>query len=62
VPWWRRSITGDMPQEQSYPAYRLPFAINLGLVLFVAGIFYIGLWPAPVINLLQSVSQALFAG
>ena len=62
IPWWRRSITADMPPETNYPAYRIPWATSLGLLLFLAGIFFVGLWPSPVINLLRDASSALFAG
>ena len=46
-PWWRRNITGDMPQERSYPPLAVPFSITLGLVIFLVGVFFVGLWPAP---------------
>ncbi len=62
VPWWRRSITGDMAPERMFPQYRIPFATTAGLTLFLAGIFFLGLWPAPAIDVLQAASQALFAG
>jgi proton-translocating NADH-quinone oxidoreductase chain N len=62
VPWWRRSITGDMPQERFYPQFSITFAIKAGLVLFLVGIFFVGLWPAPLIDLMQGVSQSVFAG
>ncbi|HEX2514807.1 MAG TPA: hypothetical protein VH257_08890, partial [Chloroflexota bacterium] len=60
-PWWRRNITGDMPQERSYPPLAVPFSITLGLVIFLVGVFFVGLWPAPLIDLLQGASQSLFA-
>jgi NADH:ubiquinone oxidoreductase subunit 2 (subunit N) len=62
VPWWRRSITGDMPPEQSFPQYRISWVTTLGLTLFVAGIFALGIYPAPAIDLLRDASSALFAG
>jgi NADH-quinone oxidoreductase subunit N len=62
VPWWRRRITAEMPQERFYPPQRVSVAISLGLVLFLVGIFGIGLWPAPLTDLLQGASQAVFGG
>ncbi|MDQ3703210.1 MAG: NADH-quinone oxidoreductase subunit N, partial [Chloroflexota bacterium] len=61
IPWWRRSITGDMTPERFFPQYHIPFATTLGLALFLFGIFFLGLWPAPAIDLLRAASQALFA-
>ena len=61
VPVWRLPLTVDMPPERSYPAYRIPWVTNLALALFAAGIFFIGLYPRPVIDALQSASSALFA-
>jgi NADH-quinone oxidoreductase subunit N len=60
-PWWRRNITGDMPQERSYQPLAVPFSITLGLVIFLVGVFFVGLWPSPLIDLLQGASQSLFA-
>ena len=51
-----------MPQEQQLPGPGVPFAITLGLVIFLVGIFFVGLWPAPLIDLLQGASQSLFGG
>ncbi|MGH2352069.1 MAG: NADH-quinone oxidoreductase subunit N [Chloroflexota bacterium] len=62
TPWWQRRITGEMPPEHTYPQYRIPFALTAGLLLFLVGVFYIGLWPRDLIELLQGASQALFAG
>jgi hypothetical protein len=39
----------------------VPFSITLGLVIFLVGVFFVGLWPAPLIDLLQGASQSLFA-
>jgi NADH-quinone oxidoreductase subunit N len=61
IPWWRRDITADVPHERSYPAVRVGWAVTLGLFLFAVGIFYIGLYPRDLIDLLQSASSALFA-
>jgi NADH-quinone oxidoreductase subunit N len=62
VPWWKRKITADMPPEQDFPHVSVPFAITLGLLVFLVGIFGIGLWPAPLIDLLQGASAAVFGG
>jgi len=62
IPWWKRKITADMPKEQSYPQFSVPFAITLGLLIFLVGIFGLGLWPAPLIDLLQGVSASVFGG
>jgi hypothetical protein len=62
VPWWRRSITADMPPEQAFPQHRIPFATTAALALFLAGIFAIGLWPAPLMEALSDASGALFGG
>ena len=61
IPWWRRDITADVPKEQRFPSYHIPFALTLGLALAAAGIFFIGLYPSPITDALQSVSAALFA-
>jgi NADH:ubiquinone oxidoreductase subunit 4 (subunit M) len=62
VPWWKRDITADVPHERFFPAYRVSWVTNFGLLLFAIGIFFIGLYPAPLIDALQSVSSALFGG
>ncbi|MBI3971865.1 MAG: NADH-quinone oxidoreductase subunit NuoN [Chloroflexi bacterium] len=62
TPWWRRDITADMPPEDAFPPHRISWVTNLSLALFLVGIFVIGLWPQPVIDLLVEASNALFAG
>ncbi|MGI8424016.1 MAG: NADH-quinone oxidoreductase subunit N [Chloroflexota bacterium] len=62
MPWWKRDITADMPKEHYYAAYRIPWATTAGLSLFVAGIFYIGIYPSDLITALQAASAALFGG
>jgi len=61
IPWWKRDITADMPKEQSFPPHRIDRSLTLGLILFMAGVFFIGTYPAPVIDILQAASDALFA-
>ena len=56
-----RDITADMPKEQYYPQLRIPWATTLGLLLFLVGVFGIGLYPMPIIDALKSASAALFA-
>jgi len=60
--WWEVDITMDMPKERAYPQFRVPWVTTVSLLLFLAGIFWIGLWPLPIVDLLQSASRALFAG
>ncbi len=60
--WWEVDITMDMPKERAYPPFRVPWVMTVSLLLFLAGIFWIGLWPMPIVDLLQSASRALFAG
>ena len=62
VSWWKRDITADMPKERFFPAYRIPLATTAGLLLFLAGIFYIGIYPTDLISALQDASASLFAG
>jgi hypothetical protein len=56
-----RDITADMPKEHYYPQLRIPWATTLGLLLFLAGVLGIGLYPTPVMEALKSASAALFA-
>jgi NADH-quinone oxidoreductase subunit N len=60
--WWQRDITADMPKERVFPGYRIPIATTAGLLLFLAGIFYIGIYPTDLIGALQDASASLFAG
>ncbi|HEX2035095.1 MAG TPA: NADH-quinone oxidoreductase subunit N [Chloroflexota bacterium] len=62
VPWWGRSITAEMPPEQFFPPYRVSRTITLSLVLFLVGVFFLGLWPQPVMDLLQAAGRSLFVG
>jgi NADH-quinone oxidoreductase subunit N len=62
IPWWKRSITAEMPPEQFYPPYRIPWVTHLSLALFLAGILFIGLYPTPIMSALVAASRALFAG
>ena len=62
IPWWKRDITADMPKERAFPAYKIPVATTAGLLLFLAGIFYIGIYPTDLIVALQDASASLFAG
>ncbi|HEV2121809.1 MAG TPA: NADH-quinone oxidoreductase subunit N [Chloroflexota bacterium] len=60
VPWWKRDITADMAPEQHYPHYPVSWVMVFALLLFLVGIFWLGLWPAPILDLLQDASDALF--
>jgi NADH-quinone oxidoreductase subunit N len=62
LPWWKRDITADMPPERQFPPHAISWVTTLALLLFLVGVFWIGIYPAPVIELLQDASSALFAG
>jgi NADH-quinone oxidoreductase subunit N len=61
IPWYRRDITADMPKERAYPQYRIGWSLTLGLLLFLAGIFFVGIYPSPIMDALQAASTSLFA-
>jgi hypothetical protein len=61
-PWWQSSITADMPHEQRFPQFRVPWEITAALIVFLIGVFVIGVWPAPLMEALQSAGRALFLG
>jgi hypothetical protein len=58
---WGRDVSMDMPKERAYPPYRVPWVTTAGLVLSLVGIFWIGLYPAWIVDLLQSAARSLFA-
>jgi hypothetical protein len=55
-----RDITADMPKERFFPPVRVGWSLTLGLLLFMAGIFYVGIYPTPIMDALQDASRSLF--
>ncbi|CAA9287760.1 MAG: NADH-ubiquinone oxidoreductase chain N [uncultured Chloroflexi bacterium] len=55
-----RGITDDMTKERYFPPVRVGWPLTLGLLLFMAGIFYIGIYPTPIMDALQDASRSLF--
>lgn len=60
APWANRGLTAGMPIEYRYPIDRLSIELRLGIGLALAGMFTIGLYPSPIIELAHAASVALF--
>ena len=61
APWSVRGLTNGMPIELRYPIDRLSIETRLGILVALAGMFLIGLYPSPIVDLAQGASIALFA-
>ncbi|MBU6151416.1 MAG: hypothetical protein KGR25_08200, partial [Chloroflexi bacterium] len=60
-PWWRRRLTDGMEPELRFPIDPISIELGIGITLALAGIFALGLYPAPFVNLAYDASMALFA-
>jgi hypothetical protein len=49
-----------MPTELRYPLDRLSIETRVGILVALAGMFLIGLYPSPIVDLAQGASVALF--
>ncbi len=60
-PWWRRRLTDGMEPELRFPIDPISVELGIGITLALAGIFALGLYPAPFVDLAYDASMALFA-
>ena len=61
APWAIRGLTNGMPIELRYPMDRLSIETRIGILVALVGMFLIGLYPSPIVDLAQGASIALFA-
>ena len=60
APWAIRTLTKGMPIELRYPVDRLSIELRAGIVLALVGVFVIGLYPSPLVDLAHDASLSLF--